>query len=55
LPAFNPVDADDPLATFTTLAILKWVISTIAGPPREGALEAYDGVPLEGTAELLYY
>lgn len=55
LPAFNPVDADDPPATFTTLAILKWVISTIAGPPRKGALEAYDGVPLVGTAELLYY
>jgi hypothetical protein len=55
LPAFNPVDADDPPATFATLAILKWVISTIAGPPREGALEEYDVVPLEGTAELLYY
>ncbi len=32
---------------------LKWVISTIAGPPRTGALEEYRVLPLAGTARLV--
>jgi hypothetical protein len=36
LPRFNPMSRADPPTPFATLAILKWVISTIAGPPRTG-------------------
>ena len=53
LPRFNPMASDDAAAPFKTLAILKWVISTIAGPPRTGALEEYRVVTLKGTAQLV--
>ena len=53
LPAFNPMNVGDDPAPFSTVAIVKWLVSTIAGPPREGALEAYDVVLLEGTAEVI--
>jgi hypothetical protein len=43
---------DEPVS-FATVAILKWVISTIAGPPRTGALEEYRILTLEGTAQLV--
>lgn len=55
LPAFNPMNAGDAPASFDTLAILKWRVSTIVGPPREGALEAYEVVPLEGTAQFVMF
>ena len=38
LPRFNPMTIDGGGAPFATLAILKWLVSTIAGPPPEGAL-----------------
>jgi hypothetical protein len=53
LPRFNPTSSGDPPTPFATLAILKWVISTIAGPPRTGALEEYRVLPLAGTARLV--
>jgi hypothetical protein len=53
LPEFNPTTIDADPTPFATLAILKWVVSTIAGPPRTGALEEYRVVPLEGTAQLV--
>ena len=53
LPRFNPMSSADPPTPFATLAILKWVISTIAGPPRTGALEEYRVLPLAGTARLV--
>jgi hypothetical protein len=53
LPRFNPMSSADPPTPFATLAILKWVISTIAGPPRTGALEEYRDLPLAGTARLV--
>jgi hypothetical protein len=51
LPRFNPMTIEDGPAPFATLAILKWLGSTIAGPPRTGALEEYKVVTLEGTAQ----
>ena len=53
LPRFNPMSSADPPTPFATLAILKWVISTIAGPPRTGALDEYRVLPLAGTARLV--
>ena len=59
LPWFNPMSLTDVMRIweapfpFRTLAILKWVVSTIGGPPQDGALEEYDVVALEGTAELV--
>ena len=53
LPRFNPMSSADPRTTFATLAIIKWVISTIADPPRTGALEEYRVLPLAGTARLV--
>jgi hypothetical protein len=53
LPRFNPMQRADPPTPFATLAILKWVISTIAGPPRTGALEEYRVLVLEGTTRLV--
>ena len=47
LPRFNPMTIDDGPAPFTTLAILKWLVSTIVGPPLEGALEEYQVLMLE--------
>ncbi len=56
LPWFNPrtigSTATDPVPLFT-LAILTWVVGTIAGPPVEGAWEEYEVVELEGTAQLV--
>ena len=51
LPRLNPVDPGAEPTPFSTLAILRWEISTIAGPPREGALDSFEAVPLDGTAE----
>ena len=53
LPRFTPMSDADPPTPFATLAILKWVISTIAGPPRSGALDEYRVLPLAGTARLV--
>jgi len=53
LPSFVPTSLDALPTPFATLAILKWLVSTIAGPPREGALEEYQAIELEGTAELV--
>jgi hypothetical protein len=53
LPKFVPTTLDEDPASFDTIAILKWLVSTIAGPPREGALEEYQVLTLEGTAELV--
>jgi hypothetical protein len=53
LPEFNPMDTGDDPVPFATLAILKWLVSTIAGPPREGAREEFRVVELEGTAQLV--
>jgi hypothetical protein len=53
LPKFVPTTTDEDPASFDTIAILKWLVSTIAGPPREGALEEYRVLELEGTAELV--
>ncbi len=53
LPRFNPMGVNDEPVSFATVAILKWVISTIAGPPRTGALEEYRVVVFEGTAQLV--
>jgi hypothetical protein len=53
LPRFTPMTSDDAAAPVKTLAILKWGISTIAGPPRTGALDEYRVVPLAGTAQLV--
>jgi hypothetical protein len=53
LPRFNPMSRADPSTPFATVAILKWVISTIAGPPRSGALDEYRVLPLAGTARLV--
>jgi hypothetical protein len=53
LPRFNAMTASDAPVPFATVAILKWVISTIAGPPRTGALEEYRVVTLEGTAQVV--
>lgn len=55
LPAFNPVVLGDPPASFSTLAILKWEVSTIEGPPTEGALETYEVMRLDGTAQFLVF
>jgi hypothetical protein len=52
LPRFNPMTIGDAPSPFDTVAILKWAISTIGGPPRTGALEEYRVVELEGTAEV---
>jgi hypothetical protein len=53
LPRFAAMTAAEPPVAFRTLAILTWEISTIAGPPRRGALQDYRAVPLEGTAQVL--
>jgi hypothetical protein len=53
VPEFVPTTVDAEPTPFGTVAILKWLISTIAGPPREGALEEYRVLDLEGTAELV--
>jgi hypothetical protein len=53
LPEFVPTTVADEPTPFGTVAILKWLVSTIAGPPREGALEEYRVLDLEGTAELV--
>lgn len=53
LPRFNPMTSEDDPAPFATLAILTWVVSTIAGPPRTGALEEYRVVTLQGTAQVV--
>ena len=53
LPRFTPMSSADSPAPFATLAILTWVISTIAGPPRSGALEEYSVLPLAGSARLV--
>jgi hypothetical protein len=53
LPMFVPTTLDEDPSGFSTIAILKWLVSTIAGPPQEGALEEYRVLPLEGTAELV--
>jgi hypothetical protein len=53
LPRFNPMSNADSPTPFATLAILKWVISTIAGPPCTGPLEEYRVLPLEGIAQLV--
>lgn len=52
LPRFNPMTIADAPIPFATLAILTWVISTIAGPPSTGALEGYTAITLEGTAQV---
>ena len=53
IPRSNPMTIDDAPAPFATIAILKWLISTIAGPPLEGALEEYRVLMLTGMAELV--
>jgi hypothetical protein len=53
LPTFDPMTLDDGPAPVDTLAILKWLVSTIAGPPVEGALEEYQVLMLTGTAEFV--
>jgi hypothetical protein len=53
VPKFVPTTLDQDPAPFETLAIEKWLVSTIAGPPRKGALEAYRVLDMEGTAELV--
>ena len=53
LPRFASLLSGDAPAPFTTIAILKWVISTIAGPPQTGALEEYRVVTLRGTAQVI--
>ena len=53
LPRFAAMTPADPPVAFGALAILTWEISTIAGPPRRGALQDYRAVPLEGTAQVL--
>lgn len=53
LPRLNPVDPGAEPVPFATLAILRWEISTISGPPRDGALDDFTAVPLEGSAEYL--
>jgi hypothetical protein len=53
LPRFASMTRGDAPAPFTTIAILKWVISTIAGPPQTGALEEYRVVTLQGIAQAI--
>jgi hypothetical protein len=53
LPRFNPMHSADPPTPFSTLAILRWVVSTIAGPPRTGALDEYQVLPLAGLAQVV--
>jgi hypothetical protein len=53
LPVFRPMTMWGGPSSFATLAILKWLVSTVAGPPREGALEEYRVLELEGTAEFV--
>ena len=53
LPRFASMTSGDVPAPFTTFAILKWVISTIAGPPHTGALEEYRVVTLQGIAQII--
>jgi hypothetical protein len=53
IPSFHP-DTDQGSATpFATLGIFTWSVSTLAGPPSEGALEEYETLTLEGTAEFV--
>ena len=53
IPSFHPDTSQASASPFATLGILTWSISTLAGPPREGALEEYEILPLEGTAEFV--
>jgi hypothetical protein len=53
LPRFVPMTRGDAPIPVSTAVILKWVISTIAGPPQSGALEEYRVVILEGTAQVV--
>jgi hypothetical protein len=53
IPSFDPTTSQASETPFATLAILTWSTSTLAGPPREGALEGYEILPLEGTAEFV--
>jgi hypothetical protein len=53
LPWFASMESGDAPSPFATIAILTWVISTIAGPPRTGALEEFRVVTLQGTAQVL--
>lgn len=53
IPSFQPDTSQASATPFETLGILTWTISTIAGPPREGALEEYEALPLGGTAEFV--
>jgi hypothetical protein len=53
LPRFASMTSGDTPVPFTTIAILTWVISTIAGPPLTGALEEYRVVDLQGTAQVV--
>jgi hypothetical protein len=53
IPSFHPETTQTSSTPFATLAIFTWSVSTLAGPPREGALEEYEALPLEGTAEFV--
>jgi hypothetical protein len=53
IPRFVPTTLQGEPAPFETVAILRWLVSTIAGPPTAGALETYEALALEGTAEFV--
>jgi hypothetical protein len=51
LPAITPVQVGGPPTSFASLAVLTTHLTTEAGPgPIEGALQTYEVVALEGTA-----
>lgn len=50
VPPFAPLASGSAPVPCATLAILAWTISTIAGPPKIGALESYEAIALSGTA-----
>jgi hypothetical protein len=54
LPEFNPRGLGSAPASFATLAILTTLLTTIAGPGLlDGALQEFEAVALEGTAEFV--
>jgi hypothetical protein len=53
IPSFQPDASGASVTPFATPGILTWSTSTLAGPPREGALEEYEILPLKGTAEFV--
>jgi len=54
LPDFNPMIPGDTPTPFATLAILTTLLTSEAGPGIiEGALQEYEAVALEGTAEFV--